>query len=54
MEKDFTKFDKKLSNPGFLSKAAPEIVEKDRAKLADITDRLARLRAELAEISQEG
>ena len=54
LEKDFTKFDKKLSNPGFLSKAAPEIVEKDRAKLADITDRLARLRAELAEISQEG
>ena len=54
LEKDFTKFDKKLSNPGFLSKAAPEVVEKDRAKLADITDRLTRLRAELAEISQEG
>ena len=54
LEKDFTKFDKKLSNPGFLSKAAPEVIEKDRAKLADITDRLTRLRAELAEISQEG
>ena len=54
LEKDFTKFDKKLSNPGFLSKAAPEVIEKDRTKLADITDRLTRLRAELAEISREG
>ena len=30
LEKDRVKFDKKLSNPGFLSKAAPEIIEKDR------------------------
>ena len=31
--------------PRFLAKAAPEIVEKDRAKLADLTDKLARLDA---------
>ena len=43
-------FDKKLSNPGFLSKAAPEIIEKDRAKLADIVERMDRLQAELAEM----
>ena len=54
LEKDRIKFDKKLSNPGFLSKAAPEVVEKDRAKLADIVDRMERLRAELADIEQEG
>ena len=50
LEKDRVKFDKKLSNPGFLSKAAPEIIEKDRAKLADIVERMDRLQAELAEM----
>ena len=29
--------EKKLSNPGFLAKAAPEIVEKDRAKHAAVS-----------------
>lgn len=48
--KDAAKFEKKLSNPGFLAKAAPEIVEKDRAKLADLTDKLARLDAQIAEL----
>ena len=48
--KDAAKFEKKLSNPGFLTKAAPEIVEKDRAKLADLTDKLARLDAQIAEL----
>ena len=54
LEKDRVKFDKKLSNPGFLSKAAPEIIEKDRAKLADIVERMDRLQAELAEMKQVG
>ena len=48
--KDAAKFEKKLSNPGFLAKAAPEIVVKDRAKLADLTDKLARLDAQIAEL----
>ena len=48
--KDAAKFEKKRSNPGFLAKAAPEIVEKDRAKLADLTDKLARLDAQIAEL----
>ena len=47
---DAAKFSKKLSNPGFLAKAAPEIVEKDRAKLAEIEDQLARVEAQLAEL----
>ena len=33
LEKDAGKLERKLSNPGFLSKAAPEIVEKDKSKL---------------------
>ena len=36
--------------PGFLAKAAPEIVEKDRAKHAEMTDKLARVEAQLAEL----
>ena len=47
---DAAKFSKKLSNPGFLAKAAPEIVEKDRAKLAEIEDQLVRVEAQLAEL----
>ena len=50
LAKDVAKFEKKLSNPGFLAKAAPEIVEKDKAKLADLADKLARIEAQLAEL----
>lgn len=48
--KDEAKFAKKLANPGFLAKAAPEIVEKDSAKLADLRDKLARINEQLAEL----
>ena len=50
LQKDETKFAKKLSNPGFLAKAAPEIVEKDTAKLAELRDKLARVEEQLAEL----
>lgn len=50
LEKDRTKFEKKLSNQGFLSKAAPEIIEKDRVKLADIIDTMQRLEEQLAQL----
>lgn len=50
LDKDRAKFEKKLSNPGFLSKAAPEIIEKDKAKLADLTERYQRLETQLAEM----
>jgi valyl-tRNA synthetase len=50
LEKDQAKFQKKLSNPGFLAKAAQEIIDKDTAKLSDITDRLEKLRIQLAEM----
>ncbi len=47
---DEAKFAKKLSNPGFLAKAAPEIVEKDKAKLAALQDKLSRIDEQLAEL----
>ena len=50
LEGDVAKFSKKLSNPGFLAKAAPEIIEKDRAKLTDLSDKLERVKEQLAEI----
>lgn len=50
LSKDAEKFAKKLSNPGFLAKAAPEIVEKDTAKLADLKDQLSRVEAQLQEL----
>ena len=50
LQKEEAKFAKKLSNPGFLAKAAPEIVEKDTAKLAELRDKLARVEEQLAEL----
>ncbi len=48
---DVAKLEKKLSNPGFLAKAAAEIVEKDKAKLAELSDKLARVEESLSELS---
>ena len=42
---------KKLANPGFLAKAAAEIVAKDTNRLNDLTARVARLEAQIAELS---
>ncbi len=48
---DAAKLEKKLSNPGFLAKAAPEIIEKDRSKLASVNSDAARLTEQLAELA---
>jgi valyl-tRNA synthetase len=37
---DLERLEKKLSNEGFLAKAAPEIVEKDRAKAAELAEQV--------------
>lgn len=50
LEADSAKLEKKLSNPGFLAKAAPEIIAKDQAKLDDAKDQLERLRQQLVEL----
>ena len=45
------KLEKKLSNPGFLSKAAPEIIEKDRAKHAGLVDQISLIESQLSELN---
>ena len=47
VSKDAAKLEKKLSNQGFLSKAAPEIIEKDRAHFAELSQKLARIDEQL-------
>jgi len=48
---DLAKLEKKLSNPGFLAKAAPEIVEKDRARATELSEALAMLDSQIAELA---
>jgi len=48
---ELDRLNKKLGNEGFLAKAAPEIVEKDRARAAELTDALAVLDVQLAELA---
>ncbi|MEI7813748.1 MAG: valine--tRNA ligase [Coriobacteriia bacterium] len=45
------RLDKKLGNEGFLAKAAPEIVEKDRARAAELTEGIAVMDTQLAELA---
>ncbi len=51
-KKDFEKLDKKLSNSGYLSKAAPEIIEKDNAKRDEAKDIIERLTSQLSGLLQ--
>jgi len=48
---DLDKFERKLSNPGFLAKASAEIVEKDRSKAAELAEALGLIDAQLAELA---
>jgi valyl-tRNA synthetase len=43
---------RKLANEGFLAKAAPEIVAKDRARAAELADAAAKLEGQLVELSE--
>lgn len=49
-KKDEEKLSKKLSNLGFLAKAAPEIIEKDKAKLEEAVSLIKRIEAEMASL----
>lgn len=51
LESDEARYAKKLQNPGFLAKAAQEVIEGDRQKLADISDQVSRVKAQLAELA---
>jgi valyl-tRNA synthetase len=48
---DIAKIEKKLGNPQFLEKAAEEVVEEQRERLAEAIDRRSRIRAALARLS---
>jgi valyl-tRNA synthetase len=48
---ELEKVQRKLSNEGFLAKAAPEVIDKDRAKAAELADSLALVEGQLAELS---
>ena len=44
LDKETTRLDSKLSNPGFVSKAPADVVEKERTKLSEMQSAAARLR----------
>ena len=48
---ELEKVAKKLANEGFLAKAGPEIIEKDRAKAAELSATVAKLTGQLAELA---
>lgn len=50
-KKDEAMFSKKLSNPGFLNNAKPEIIAKDKAKLAAIQENISRLSSQINELN---
>ncbi|PKQ15371.1 MAG: valine--tRNA ligase [Actinobacteria bacterium HGW-Actinobacteria-7] len=47
---ELEKFNRKLSNEGFLAKASAEIISKDRAKAAELAEELALVQAQLADL----
>ena len=50
LKKDEAMFSKKLSNPGFLQNAKPEVVEKDKSKLAKIQENISLLETQIKEL----
>ena len=53
-ENDIGHVNKKLGNPNFVSRAAPEVVDEQRAKLAEAEAGKAKLQAALARLSEIG
>jgi valyl-tRNA synthetase len=49
---ELARLSKKLANDGFLAKAAADIVEKDRARAAELADHVGKLAAQLAELAE--
>lgn len=52
IQKDFDLCDKKLSNPSFIEKAKPEVIEKERQKHAEFKENLEHLKTRLEEIKK--
>tara|TARA_R110002012_G_scaffold199129_3_gene368087 strand:+ start:6538 stop:9513 length:2976 start_codon:yes stop_codon:yes gene_type:complete len=53
-DSDIAHFNKKLGNPNFVAKAAAEVVEEQRAKLAEAEDGRSRLQTALARLDEMG
>jgi len=51
-QEDLGRISKKLANEGYLAKAAPEIIEKDRAKAEELSGAVAKLTDQLADLSE--
>jgi valyl-tRNA synthetase len=47
---ELERLERKLANEGFLAKAAPEVIDKDRQKAAELADSLRLVEAQLAEL----
>jgi valyl-tRNA synthetase len=47
---DLVRVERKLANEGFIAKAAAEVIDKERAKEAELADRVAALREQLDEL----
>jgi len=48
---ELERLSRKLANEGFLAKASPEVIEKDRAKAAGLADAVGKLAGQLAELA---
>ena len=48
---DLERLARKLANEGFLSKAAPEVIERDRARAEELTGTVAKLTGQLVELA---
>ena len=51
INKDFARVEGKLNNPKFVDKAPAEVVEKEKAKLADMTSTVAKLEEQLVKLA---
>ena len=52
VEKEIIFLSKKLSNPSFVDKAPPEVIEKDRHKHKDLSEKQTKLQVHLNTIDQ--
>ena len=50
MNSEVERVEKKLNNPGFVSKAPEKVIEEERAKLADYSDKRSKVIARIEEL----
>jgi valyl-tRNA synthetase len=51
-QNDLDRLTRKLGNEGFLAKAAPDIIEKDRARSGELAATVSKLSAQLADLAE--